>query len=228
MNAYTQIWIKAINYLIDLIYPPLCLICGKLMTEEKYLCTSCLDNFRFREKPVQKFSISGDIHIDQAWALFDFDEAFQSLIHHLKYSRKRKPVASVLDYYESKIMEVVKRPSYDWVVPVPLHPRKERERGYNQTMPICEWFAPRLNARVGDALVQRVTYTMSQTKLNATQREKNVQRAFKFTGKGELNGATILIIDDVLTTGATSNALARELLNHGAGCIDLITLSAPK
>lgn len=94
-------------------------------------------------------------------------------------------------------------------------------------MPICDWFAPRLNARVGKALVQRVTYTMSQTKLNATQREKNVRKAFKFSGKSDLKGASVLIIDDVLTTGATSNALAWELLNHGAGSIDLITLSAP-
>ncbi|MCF7807541.1 MAG: double zinc ribbon domain-containing protein [Candidatus Marinimicrobia bacterium] len=212
---------------VDLVFPPLCLICGKRMQDEAYLCKNCLDGFVLRENPVDKFSISGEVYITTTWALFDFDANFQSLIHHLKYSRKRKPIIRTLDYYESQIMDLILHPTYDYVVPVPLHPRKQRERGYNQTQVVCEWFAPRMKAQLGGHLVVRTTYTRSQTKLNALEREKNVQKAFKYSGKAELAGASILIIDDVLTTGATSNALAHELLNNGAGGVDLITLSSP-
>ena len=83
---------------INLIYPPVCHICESVMDVDRQICQACMDNFSLQQEPHDSFSVAGDIHIDQAWALFEFDEGFQKLIHNLKYAAKRKAVLEVLNH----------------------------------------------------------------------------------------------------------------------------------
>ncbi len=215
--------------IIDMVYPPLCLICdNRLEQAEIELCNSCLNNFKLIGKPHEQFSVPGDIFISTAWALFEFDEPFQQLIHHLKYSRRRKPIGVVLDHYKSQILDQFPGGEIDYVVSVPLHPRKLRERGYNQVDDMSRWFAGKLNAELGNYLVKRHKYTSTQTQLNAEERMENVREAFGVNDSSVLQGKHVLLVDDVLTTGATSNALAEILVQNGAAKIDLVTLSTPQ
>ncbi len=214
--------------MLDLVYPFLCLICEKRLGEdEDQLCTPCLTNFVLLGKPHAKFSVPGEIFLGTAWALFEFDEAFQNLIHHLKYSHRRRPVRVVLDHYQREIIEQLPKKFYDLVISVPLHPRKLRERGYNQVDDMSAWLADKLQIEIGNHLVQRIKYTQTQTKLDAEQRQRNVAAAFAVKDLEEIAGKQILLVDDVLTTGATSNALAGVLSAAGALQIDLMTLSTP-
>jgi competence protein ComFC len=214
---------------IDLIYPPLCLICDdRLERAGMEICNTCLNNFKLIGTPHGKFSVTGDIHISTAWALFEFDDSFQQLIHHLKYSRRRKPIGVVLDHYKSQILDQLPVDEIDLVISVPLHPRKFRERGYNQVDDMSNWLTGGLHAELGNHLVKRKKYTSTQTKLNAEERMENVRAAFGVTDDSAVQGKHVLLVDDVLTTGATSNALAEILKQSGAAKIDLITLSTPQ
>ncbi len=213
---------------VDLVYPPLCLVCEiKLVKPEDQLCKSCLQSFKLLRKPHEQFSIPGEIYISTAWALFEFDQAFQNLIHHLKYSRRRKPVLVVLDYYEQQILNQLSDINHDLVISIPLHIRKLRERGYNQVDDMSCWLANRLKATIGNNLVERTKYTQSQTQLNAKERQENVSKAFAVKDESAITGKHILLVDDVLTTGATANTLAQVLHNTGAAEINLLTLSTP-
>jgi len=214
--------------MVDLVYPPLCLICEHhLENAAQQLCTDCLDGLKLIGRPHAQFSVPGEICIQTAWALFEFDEPLQQVIHHLKYSRRRKPIGRILDHYEERILGQLPKGEVDWVISVPLHPRKLRERGYNQVDDLSRWLAEKLHARLGNHLVKRIKYTQTQTKLNAGERLENLQGAFGVTLDEPLRGAHVLLVDDVLTTGATSNALATELNRSGAARIDLLTLATP-
>lgn len=228
MSVIVQVAQSTLKAVIDLIYPPFCHICDHPLEDDSHICESCLQNFQMQEGAHEEFSVSGEIFINKAWALFEFDDAFQKLIHNLKYSGKRKSVLAVLDYYEEEITQLLRDVNYDWVLPVPLHPRKERERGYNQVADICGWLALRLGAHVNTWLVDRVKYTKTQTKLSAEERQKNMLEAFHVKATEEVKDSSILIVDDVITTGATANTLAQALRLAGAKKIDLISLSSPK
>ena len=192
------------------------------------ICKTCLNNFKLIGTPHGQFSVTGDIYLSTAWALFEFDDSFQQLIHHLKYSRRRKPIGVVLDHYKSQILDQLPVDEIDLVISVPLHPRKFRERGYNQVDDMSNWLAGRLHVELGNHLVKRKKYSSTQTKLNAEERMENVRAAFGVTDESAVRGKHVLLVDDVLTTGATSNALAEILKQSGAAKIDLITLSTPQ
>ncbi len=227
-----QIFINPIKLLVsgvlDLIYPPLCLICEKRLAQnEEQVCLNCLDSFKLIGKPHEHFSVPGKISITSAWALFEFDTPFQSLIHHLKYSRRRKPVMTVLNHYRQQIIRQLPD-VYDLVISIPLHVRKLRERGYNQVDDMSSWLAAQLGARSGNELVVRTKYTQTQTQLNAEERFENVAQAFSVKQESMITGKYVLLVDDVLTTGATANALATVLKTAGAARVDLVTLSTPQ
>ena len=214
---------------IDLVYPPVCLICDARMEQtEREVCKSCLNKFKLIGRPHPEFSVPGDIYLNTAWALFEFDEPFQQLIHHLKYSRRRKPIGVVLNHYESQILDQLPTNEIDLVISIPLHPRKLRERGYNQVDDMSHWLSHQLNAKLGNHFVKRTKYTSTQTKLNAQERMENVLEAFGVAHESGLQDKHVLLVDDVLTTGATANALAKILTQSGALRIDLITLSTPQ
>ena len=102
------------------------------------------------------------------------------------------------------------------IVPIPLHKIRIRERGYNQSALLCKAIATETGFIIDERVLKRVRYTQSQTKLNAIARQKNMQNAFTVTDKEKIRNKTIILVDDVITTGATMNACAKELKKYGA------------
>jgi ComF family protein len=105
---------------------------------------------------------------------------------------------------------------WDFIVPVPLHPAKQRERGFNQAERLAARLGKTTSIPMNPRLLRRVTNTPSQTQLSREQRQANMRNAFAPAGAGRLNGARIVVLDDVFTTGATTNACAHVLKRAGA------------
>lgn len=114
---------------------------------------------------------------------------------------------------------------YDLMIPVPLHPRKVRERGFNQSAILGAALSRRTGIRFYPKSLIRVRYTKTQTRLSRRDRLDNVNGAFQASGKVPLNGKSILLIDDVYTTGATVNECATVLARAGVVKVDVLTLA---
>jgi len=159
------------------------------------------------------------LHFRSARSAVVADGLMLDVIHRYKYNRALWFEPFLAGLLISRAAPELAAERWDFIVPVPLYPVKQREREFNQ--------AERLAARLGRAakipvnarLLRRVKPTVTQTTLTREQRAANVREAFAFCGGKKLNGEKIVLLDDVLTTGATTNACARALRKAGAGDI---------
>jgi ComF family protein len=206
---------------LDFVYPPLCISCGRLLeTSREHVCPECwsaitpvtrdLDLFL---ETRNKLLASGTI--DELVSLFVFEKEgpFQKIAHALKYSG----IQGIGIELGRRIGSVASRGEIraDLIVPVPLHKRKIRERGYNQSLLIARGVSEVTGIPVKADLVHRRRWTETQTALSKEERKKNVDDAFTCENR-ELNGACVIVIDDVITTGATIEAVAAALKSSGA------------
>ena len=158
--------------------------------------------------------------VDRSRAIGEYDGALRQIIHALKYDTRRsiaQPLGKLMQKHGSDLLTGV-----DWAVPVPLHPRRERMRGFNQAAELARY----LDLPVCPAL-QRARYTVPQVDLPAPQRHANVRGAFRLAPRRrqlpDLSHACVLLVDDVSTTGATLDACARVLREAGVAEIRAIT-----
>jgi ComF family protein len=148
-----------------------------------------------------------------ARAAFRYAAPVDKLIQHLKY-HDRLELSRLLGGYLAKHLQALNDPLPDVVVPVPLHSSRLRERGYNQSLEIARFVAQPLELPINWKDAQRIRPTMPQTELPREQRRKNVHGAFM--AGGAFAGRRVAIVDDVMTSGYTANALAESLLRSGA------------
>ena len=206
--------------LFNLFYPDLCAACGQnLVRGEKTVCFSCqmklsfTDYFKNEENPVSRL-FYGRCNIEQAMAMCTYERAstIQQLVHQLKY-RSRRDVGVFLGKELGKTLK--NSPLYneiDAIIPVPLHKKKEKLRGYNQAEVIAEGISEIMEIPViTDALV-RVEFTETQTKKKRWDRYENVKNMFGIQKEQQIKSKHLLLIDDVITTGATIEACAKHLL----------------
>ncbi|MDZ7377321.1 MAG: ComF family protein, partial [candidate division KSB1 bacterium] len=116
-------------------------------------------------------------------------------------------------------------PDETLLIPVPLHKTRARERGYNQSALLCRAIARQTGLPYDEHILKRVRYTRSQTKLSASERLKNVNQAFRIVNKEPIQNKNVILIDDVITTGATMNECARELITNGARTVALCAIA---
>lgn len=210
--------------LLGLLFPNLCNACGaSLFNGEKLICTKCLfdlpftDYHLYQENKVMK-QLWGRVPLNAAMALLYFRKGAkaQRLIHSLKYNGKTD-VGILLG---SMIGERLKLSSLysdiDFIVPVPLHHQKLRSRGYNQSSFIAEGIAQTINIPFKEEILIRTVSTESQTKKNRFSRYENMKAVFKVPETDQITGKHILLVDDVVTTGATLESCANTLLENGA------------
>lgn len=233
-----MIWItRLFSDFLDLLYPPVCFHCGTGTESGQFLCKSCQTELTFLEGEL--CSVCGTpLHLgvcetcarsqfvfDKAASVFPFSSICQSLIHHLKY----KDMVGVGTYLGAKAAEycIQRKPfsTIDLVVPIPLHPVRLRHRGFNQAGVIARAFARQMQLPYAPHLVARARYTQTQTKLNRAQRQQNVSQAFRVKRPLLVQDKTILIMDDVFTTGATANSVAAALLKQRAGRVYVLTIA---
>jgi ComF family protein len=232
--------VKLFGKLIDLIYPPRCHVCNAFLWEnmahhggeELSLCQACYSSFTALTSPLcpvcgRPFAVgTGADHTcedcllkqpfyDIARAPYVYEGPLMSAIHEFKYGKKSHLARSLGPLLASYADTWLGRNHGLLVMPVPLHPKRLRERGFNQSLLLARHVASRLEAGLDYLSLRRTRLTRPQTGLTSDQRKKNVRRAFDIACPGGLKGDTVLVIDDVATTGSTLNECARALKKAG-------------
>jgi len=211
---------SALKDFLALLFPNLCLACRKRQaTVDKILCLSCqqrLPKTDFHLMAENEFTdrFWGRIVLEAGAALFYFtkDSAVQALIHQLKYGDKPNVGIQLGEWYGRTLKEHRPFSMIDVIVPVPLHPKRQRQRGYNQSTQFAIGLSTAMKIPYKkDALVRTIA-TSTQTQKTRLERFENVLQAFEVNPSSKLEGKHILLVDDVLTTGATLEACATKLL----------------
>ena len=209
--------IPILNSLLDLVFPKLCVCCGGVLMEgEENICLTCLYTLpRVVEKDYTDNKVMeiflGRVRLEKAmsWCHFDKETNVQNILHHIKYKGKSK--------FANQIGEIMAREMLDFfadvdaIVPVPLHPKKEKMRGYNQSEEIARGVQEVVGLPIFSQLIERTRFSETQTHKNKEERWKNAVDLFKLSPNDGFEGKHILLIDDVLTTGSTAIACLKCL-----------------
>jgi len=225
-------------------YPRACQICEaeRASPEEGFICRKCWLGVRFIKAPFcercglpYEGEIAGpfecsncrdmELHFSSARSAVAAKGVALEVIHRFKYQRALWFEPFLTDLLLRVALPVLQQQKWDLVVPVPLHPTKEREREFNQAERLALSLAQALQIPVRTDLVRRVLPTRTQTLLTKKQRADNVRKAFVAHAGGKLQGERIILVDDVLTTGATTSACARVLRGLGAGEVCVWTVA---
>src|SRR5881398_2297517 len=218
---------------VSLLYPATCTICGKNVRAGEYLCDECDGNLirivapfcqtcsePFEGSIQSAFTCANcahrTIYFDAAVAAYRGRGIVREVIHQFKYTRQihlRHLVARWLCAAFDD--ERLRGREFDIIVPVPLHPTRQRERGFNQASLLAELLTAQKSIPC-KPLLKRVRYTTTQTALDRAERMENLHNAFRLRRNANVRGLRVLLIDDVLTTGSTLSECARILKRSGA------------
>jgi len=202
------------------------------MRQEKVICTGCL-----AEMPLTRYELDtenpvsqifwGRVRIEGAISLFHFrkNSRFQHLLHQLKYKGRKDVGVELGRQLGFKILPLLKKNDISLIVPVPLHPRRERKRGYNQAGMIAKGISEATGIPTRDDVVIRNVATLTQTHKSRLERWDNVENIFSVKDQGIIKNAHILLVDDVVTTGATLEACAHTLLQNDGTKVSIATLA---
>jgi len=214
---------KFASSLLDFFLPRFCASCNtKLPPDEHIVCNNCFskikraDEDRINAEFTKKFAHDKIISSFTSLFIFEKDKELQSIIHELKYGGKFGIGKYLGEIIARELNQQIRDWRIDLIVPVPLHHLKRAERGYNQSDFLAKGISSVLKIPVKSRIVKRVRFTSTQTELTLVQRKENVRNAFALRGKPKLNGQNILLLDDVITTGATTSECAKVLVDNGA------------
>ena len=219
------------NDFVSLFYPRYCLGCsGSLVKGEDVICSRCMlempqTNYHLEQvNPLQQRFL-GRLDVQLISALFRFSKngVIQHLLHELKY--KRHPEIGIMlgNLYGHKLKDCTR--SLDLIVPVPLHPSRYRKRGYNQSAMFAKGLSDTLNIPYSDHILKRSTNTLTQTKKTKLRRWENVSSVFQLADEQQIKNKNLLLVDDVITTGATLEACGTVLLGHGCKSLSIVCIA---
>jgi len=228
-NLPWRILVSLVNAAIDFIYPPYCIICECHLAEnERVICEQCwcqvpqLD----RDDDLCRLAATGfgeGLFFSRAISIWEFKEPIQTAIHYLKYQGFRVLAQRMGLFMAERLLEEEIFKDDPVLIPVPLHKTRVRERGYNQSALLCQAIAAATGIPFYGEILKRTRYTRSQTKLTAAERVKNVENAFQVCDPEKVRNRLVVLVDDVITTGSTMNACAKELMKNGAKKIYLLS-----
>ncbi|MBC7525550.1 MAG: ComF family protein [Flavobacterium sp.] len=222
-----------INDLINLFFPKACAGCDSfLQSTEMVICTQCrhdipLTNHHKTENNEATSKFYGRIPVEFAGALFHFQKKgiVQELIHKLKYKGHQEIGEFIGNWYgeELKDNEILK--SVDLIIPVPLHRKRLKKRGYNQVTEFGKALAKTIEANFDETILIRNIYTQTQVKKNLVDRTSVIQNVFGTNYSEKHYNKHFLLIDDVLTTGATLEACGSELMKIPGAKISIVCMA---
>ncbi|MCX5708930.1 MAG: ComF family protein [Candidatus Omnitrophica bacterium] len=238
--------VKLIIGLKDIIYPKTCLICKQDLAStcvDELVCVKCWASIKKNTPPfchrcgrnldkesLAKTYCSGclknEMHFDRAFAPCIYEGPIKELIHEFKYRKIDYLAATLSGLMVDFIREYdVPMSSIDVIIPVPLHPARLREREFNQAELLAGHIAPFYTKIVSTDNLVRLRHTRTQAELQGADRLENVKDSFSVKMPDLVKGKNILLIDDVLTTGATASEASRALKSAGANSVFVLTLA---
>ena len=209
------------------------MVCGdKLIEQEQWICLHCLHhiprtNFHLEsDNPVARL-FYGRVQIEYATSFFYFSKGskYQSLLHNLKYKGMKELGEEIGKHFGIDLMQSPEFSTVDVICPVPLHPQKERKRGYNQSWWIASGIARQMQKELSSDNLIRVTATETQTRKSRFARWQNVEGIFELSNPEAFSGKHVLLVDDVVTTGSTLEACASSILTKTDARISIATLA---
>lgn len=218
--------------LINLLFPKVCLGCKSfLLTTENVICTSCRHEIpltQHSKNPVNEAfkKFYGRINVEYASTLMYYHKKgiVQEIIHSLKY-RGHEEVGTVFGEWFAEDLKSATIPKFDAIIPVPLHRKRLRSRGYNQVTTFGEALSKNLEVSYNPKLLQRNTYSKTQSKKNLLGRTEIKETTFDVTFEEKDHNKHFLLIDDVLTTGSTLEACGRALLKIPGAKISVVCMA---
>jgi ComF family protein len=239
------VWLRKLgDAAVDLLFPPRCVICHRLGA---WFCAACTQEVELIQPPVcRRCGLplpAPEAHSGTQWlcrrcqaappildaqrAAAYHAEPLRQAIHEFKYRDLRSLAAPLGQLMAEQWAVLAPQPDFDSIVPIPLHPRRQRERGYNQSALLAQELGRCLQKPVAQGVLIRIRATIPQVGLNPAQRQNNVQGAFRCVGN-TLSSMKVLLVDDVYTTGSTLASACLALREAGVTSVQAYTLARAK
>lgn len=219
--------------IINLFFPPICAGCNTLLSSnEEVICTNCrheipITNHHLTKENEAFKKFYGRIEVEHVSALFYFHKKgiVQQMIHNLKYRGHEEIGTMAGNWYINDLKKIAELESASEIIPVPLHPKKYKERGYNQITTFGESLSKGLNIKYSTELLFRKVYSKTQTKKNLLGRTENLDTLFDVNFTHKDHNKHFILVDDIITTGATLEACCRSLLKIPGVKISIICIA---
>lgn len=219
--------------LLKLLFPTLCYGCNELLLNNEHtLCSTCIHHLPYtnhhlfeNNEILNKYYGILDIEFAFSMLYFNHSGIVQKLIHQLKYKGKQEIGTYFGEKYSIELIGLKEKHNLDFIIPVPIHKKRRKERGYNQIDTFCVSLSKELNIPFNNSLLHRNEYSKTQTRKNKQERQENYKIIFDVHNEENFNGKHFLLIDDVITTGATIELCTKALLRIPNAKVSVITIA---
>jgi ComF family protein len=235
---------EVLNDLSEVIFPPLCLSCAEIMHpfNGQIFCRACEEQIHFitgsichicgttfPDSPAESH-LCGEClekkpHFTSARAIFSYKDIILNAIHKFKYKRDLSSGGILASFMAEFSFPDVDFADYSLIMPVPLHIKRLRERGFNQALILARAIGEKRKIAVDFSILKRHKFSLTQTGSNKKERKHNIGGAFEVSDRKKIAGKNIILVDDVYTTGATVNECAKTLIKEGAQRVSVLTLA---
>ncbi|MFA5323765.1 MAG: ComF family protein [Smithella sp.] len=208
-----QIFCSTCNGEINFINGSICPVCGTTFSDspaESHLCGDCLE-----KRP----------YFSYARAVFSYEDIILNAIHQFKYNRNISIGEMLASFMADFSFPGINYTDYCMIIPVPLHIKRLRERGFNQSLILARTIGEKQQIPVNFSLLKRKKFTLTQTGSNKKERKQNIKGAFEVSDPRKIVDKNIILVDDVYTTGATVNECAKTLIKAGAQRVSVLTIA---
>src|ERR1700756_60838 len=224
------------DFLLDvasLVYPRVCSGCHKsLFKHEEFICNNCYvslpkTNYHLqKDNPIEKiFFGRADVKTASSFLLFQKKGSVQKMMHALKYKNKPEVAHLLGKWYAQDLKNNDTFSSVDYIIPVPLHKKRLQKRGYNQSEYFAKGLSEVLNISVATNILNKSKYTETQTHKSREERAENISTSFHLQNTQIIQGKHILLVDDVITTGATTEACILKLQENTNASISVASIA---
>ncbi len=237
---------KQINFFLDIIFPPKCIFCNEILSPgteieicktcskknsviQGSVCNQCGQPIHVSDVQEKCFDCSrSKQYFKQGISIYEYRGKVKKAMVHFKFFGKKRYAVTFGKLMSDKIKQMTNWPEFDIIIYVPLHKTQLRKRGYNQAKLLAKELAQELNVPLRINIIRKDRQASHQRKLNRFQRQMNMRNTFEVDPNVSIEGLTVLLVDDIYTTGATMNECARIMIKAGAKQVYIVTAAIGK